>query len=215
MSLKLVGCRAHYVTPTNRVIPPQVSGVIIRGGDDIDPQHYGAHGDAGANYDAKRDRLEMTMVKNAIESGVPLLGICRGAQLINVVLGGTLHMDIRKQRKITPNKNSIFGIKWADLEPTSQMAGYLKREAIKINSLHNQAVNTISNHPVATAQDRDGFIQAFEKRAEHNHLPWIIGVQWHPEYMPYAIAQRRIFKTFAEAVRKTPNQLTEKHPLAH
>lgn len=211
--LQSVGCHAHYITAATSSIPPGINGVIIGGGDDIDPKHYGDSGDAGANYDAARDQLEMTMLQNALDTGIPILGICRGAQLINVVLGGTLHRDIRPKRQNTPNKNSIFGIKWADIEPSSRLAKTVRRKKLKINSLHNQAVKNLSNKLLVSAYDRDGFVQAFENKQDLETLPWITGVQWHPEYMPYAWAQRRLFKAFAKQARHTNQSLVAIHPL--
>ncbi|NNC55403.1 MAG: type 1 glutamine amidotransferase [Pseudomonadales bacterium] len=196
LMLFLTGLRAHYVTPQRPDIPPGVSGVLIGGGDDIDPTHYGLTGDAGAVYDAARDALEIEIIRNAIRCKVPVLGICRGAQLLNVVMGGNLHADIRPLRKRTPNRNSLFPIKSAKLEGESRLAAVMAKEKLWINSLHHQAVDKPGDGLRAVAFDADGFLQA----VEHTGEAFLIGVQWHPEYLPYIASQRRLFRGFASAM---------------
>ncbi|MDF2181150.1 type 1 glutamine amidotransferase [Neptuniibacter sp. CAU 1671] len=202
--LSLAGLRACYVTPDHPTLPKAAQGVLITGGDDIDPRHYGLTGDAGANYDARRDALEMALVRRALQEGVPLMGICRGAQLINVVLGGSLFTDIRPLRKLTPNRNSAFPIKWVEIDRASLLVRKLDRHRLKINSLHNQAIEKIARPLRVAAHDRDGFIQAFESQGE----PFILGLQWHPEYLFYLPRHRRLFKWFAQAVRNNPSRLS-------
>ncbi len=197
--LFLAGLNGVYVTPRKRKFPHEADGVIIGGGDDIEPEHYGDTGDAGATYDKERDELEMAVVRKALTCKIPILGICRGAQLINVVLGGTLHTDIRPQRKLTPNKNSLFPIKWADIVDDSRLIRILGKNPVKINSLHNQAINKVASILNVAARDRDGFVQAVESRREN----FILGVQWHPEYLPFSSSQRRLFRAFAYEVKAT------------
>lgn len=201
--LWMCGLRGHYVTPRRASIPDRVRGVIIGGGDDIQPRHYGLTGDAGAKYDAERDALELRIFKQAYDCGIPVLGICRGAQMINVALGGNLHQDIRPIRRKTPNRNSIFPIKKALLEPASKIFAIIGQASISVNSLHNQAVDSIAEPLQQCAADADKFVQA----VEHCKHEFIIGVQWHPEYMPYARAQRKLFTSFSAAVRATSNTL--------
>ncbi len=200
LALWLAGLRAHYVTPARPQLPLEARGVVIGGGNDIDPEHYGLDGDAGATYDPDRDALEMAVVRDAYYSKVPILGICRGAQLVNVVLGGNLHQDLRPLRRRTPNRNSARPIKWVSVDGDSRLADIAQRPAIKVNSLHNQAVDRVAAPLQAVAWDRDGFIQAVEGR----ETPFVVGVQWHPEYLPYKAAQRRLFRAFAGAVTASP-----------
>lgn len=197
--LRLVGLNAFYLSPKSQYIPEGARGVIIGGGDDIDPEHYGLTGDAGARYDLERDRLEMSMVREALGANVPLLGICRGEQLINVVMGGSLHIDLRPHRRKTPNRNSIFPIKKIDVVEDSCLYDTIEKPSLSVNSLHNQAVDQVAEGLQASAYDRDGFIQAIESRGDR----FIRGVQWHPEYMPYSLNQKRLFRSFASAVRSS------------
>lgn len=198
LQLALVGLRAIHVTPRHFALPSVVSGVIIGGGDDIDPEHYGASGDAGATYNPERDAMEMAITRRALKADLPLLGICRGAQLLNVVLGGSLHTDIRPMRRKTPNRNSLFRIKWVDLEQQSAMAAMLQRNPVRVNSLHNQAIDRVAEPLREVGWDKDGFIQAVEAREQH----FVYGVQWHPEYLLWSRAQRHLFRAFSRAVKQ-------------
>lgn len=197
------GLRAHYVTPASPLYPPGVVGVVIGGGDDVQPRHYGLVGDAGARYDPERDRLEMEIFEKAFANQMPVLGICRGAQLMNIVSGGNLLQDLRPLRRHTPNRNTIFRIKEAVLEPTSKVLQIVGHSPLRVNSLHNQAINEIAAPFRLAARDRDGFVQAIE----HPQHEFMVGVQWHPEYLPYARHHRRLFAAFARAVKSSARTL--------
>lgn len=191
------GLRARYVTPANPDFSADICGVVIGGGDDVQPRHYGLTGDAGARYDPERDDLELEIFKAAYDRGLPVLGICRGSQLMNIGRGGNLHQDLRPLREHTPNRNTIFRIKQAIVEPTSKLLDIVGDSPLWVNSLHNQAINEIAEPFRLAARDRDGFVQAIENPGHE----FMIGVQWHPEYLPYARQHRRLFAAFARAVK--------------
>ncbi|PWK47314.1 gamma-glutamyl-gamma-aminobutyrate hydrolase family protein [Pleionea mediterranea] len=195
-NLALAGLRAVYRYPDGPKVDQKIDGLIISGGDDIHPTHYGDPENEASRYDPARDQLEMDMLKAYLPENIPILGICRGAQLLNVVLKGTLHADIRPERKLTPNKYTAFPIKSVELEQDSRLADCVTPQTLTVNSLHNQAVKSLGEGLVVTAKDADGFIQAIERQDR-----FIVGVQWHPEYLPYISSQRDIFKCFAKAVR--------------
>lgn len=199
----MLGCRACYLNPQSRTLPIGVRGVVIGGGDDIDPEHYGATGDAGVTYDPARDQLEMSVIKAALANGLPLMGICRGAQLINVVKGGSLHIDIRPLRHLTPNRNSVFRVKSVELVADSRLANHLETKAIRVNSLHSQAIDVVGEALRVVARDRDGFIQAVESE----NGPFVLGTQWHPEYLPYRHHHRSVFSLFINQVRQSSVEL--------
>jgi putative glutamine amidotransferase len=201
LMLWVCGLRACYVTPTSPRYPEGVAGVVIGGGDDVQPQHYGLTGDAGARYDPERDELELEIFRIAFANQVPVLGICRGAQLMNIARGGNLHQDLRPLRKRTPNRNTIFKIKDAFIEPGTKLAAIVGRNELRVNSLHNQAIDDIGEPFRLAAMDLDGFVQAIE----HAQHPFMIGVQWHPEYLPYASHQRKLFAAFSRAVKNSRN----------
>jgi putative glutamine amidotransferase len=196
--LWLAGLRGHYMTAHRRDLPEGARGLIIGGGNDIEPEHYGLTGDAGATYDPERDAFEMEMVRWGLRDDLPILGICRGAQLINIVLGGSLHLDIRPLRQHTPNRNTVLPVKWADLVPDSALHAAVRHPALRINSLHNQAIDRTASELMVVARDRDGFIQA----VEHRTGQYVLGVQWHPEYLPYSAPHRALFRAFAAAVER-------------
>lgn len=196
-NLALSGVDSLYLTAASPTTERPVQGVIIGGGDDIEPIHYGAQGDAGSVYDPERDAFEMAVIRHCLNRRVPLLGICRGAQLINVVLGGSLFSDIRPLRKRTPNYNSVLPVKWVSLDPHKDLSFFMQKTVVKVNSLHSQAVDRLGEGLECVARDRDGFVQAIE-HAEG----FVLGVQWHPEYLPYQPAQRRLFDAFTNAVRE-------------
>lgn len=205
--LALQGAKAKYLTAESQFSPESFQGIIIGGGDDIEPEHYGLTGDAGAKYDAARDAFELKMLEHAAKAKIPVLGICRGAQLINIFMGGSLFQDIRPHRKLTPNRNTIFRIKDAEVYPQTHLYTVLQEKNIAINSLHNQAIDRLGRDIVVSARDKDGFVQAIEAQ----NLD-IMGVQWHPEYLPYASAHRRIFSSFVQRVYKSDEDLVFSKP---
>ena len=201
--LWLCGLRAVYITA--RTTPPSepIHGIIIGGGSDIEPHHYGGDHHPSRQYDMERDEFEMAMIQRALKENIPVLGICRGAQLINVVSKGSLHQDIRPLRKATPNKRRIRPIKWVELQPNSRVAEAMQTRKVKVNSLHEQAIDQIGQGLSVVGRDKDGFVQAIE-----SNYGFLIGVQWHPEYLPYQKQQRKLFSLFARAVRKTHRELS-------
>jgi putative glutamine amidotransferase len=192
-----VGLRAVYRTPGRSAAPVIVRGVIIGGGDNIEPTHYGAVGDGLAEYDVERDRFEIDILKRILDTGIPVFGICRGAQLINVVMGGTLYQDLRPLRRRTPNRNSAFPVKDAHVAAGSLLERCMGTRFTRVNSLHHQAVDRLADRLRVSARDSDGFIQGIEGPGHR----FLVGVQWHPEYLPYKRAQRALFRAFAESVR--------------
>jgi putative glutamine amidotransferase len=202
--LWFAGARSCYITPANPQLDVAIDGVVIGGGDDINPQHYGEQATAGSRYNSARDRLEMSMIKSALDAGIPIMGICRGAQLINVVLGGNLSQDIRPMRVLTSNRSSIFCNKWASMKTDSLLHKIVGSHTIKINSLHRQAVSCIAESLAVVATDDDNFVQAFESKKDD----FLLGVQWHPEYLFYKSSQRKLFTALVRAVNRQQKQLT-------
>lgn len=189
------GARACRMTPRNPQPPAALDGIVVSGGDDIDPGLYLPDAPETAPADAARDAFETEALHRAIDGGIPILGICRGAQLLNVVLGGRLHSDLRRIRQHTSNRRTPFARKTLQVEPGSQLAGILGGTRRRINSLHHQAISELGSELVVSGRDLDGIVQAVE-RPDH---PFMIGVQWHPEYLPLRPAQVALFRALVAA----------------
>lgn len=198
------GAKALYASPKNALIVDGFDGVIIGGGNDINPKHYGATGAAGARYDEARDELELATIKMAMQAQLPILGICRGAQLLNVARGGNLIGDLRPLRRLTPNRNSLFPIKRATIRSSSRLAKALRNESLMVNSLHHQAVDRLGYSLSAVAHDDDMFVQAIEGTEDE----FVIGVQWHPEYLIFQSAQLKLFKALITAAKTKSDKTT-------
>lgn len=144
-----------------------------------------------------RDQLEADLIDRALDRRLPLLGICRGAQLINVQLGGTLHTDIRDFYMETPQVTTVFPRKKVTIEDNSRLAGILGATECRVNALHHQAVSVLGGGLRVAAREDNAVIQAIE----HESLPFVIGVQWHPEYLVSETVQQRLFRALVAAAR--------------
>ncbi|MER2491180.1 gamma-glutamyl-gamma-aminobutyrate hydrolase family protein [Catenovulum sediminis] len=198
LSLYICGARAVRISANSPRYNERFDAFIISGGDDIHPTLYGEEVTAKAQYDRKRDKLEINYIHKALENHIPILGICRGYQLINVVCGGSLYTDIRDKRRKTSNKAILRAKKPVKVNANSKLARILNCTGIKVNSLHHQAIKTLGHNLQAVAYDRDHFIQAIE----HTGQKPILGVQWHPEYLVYKKTQRRLFNWLVREAEK-------------
>lgn len=189
-ALWLAGAKAVRISVKHVVEENTLAALVIGGGNDIGPEHYG--GDIGLKVksDPERDKFEIGWIKFALQEQLPLLGICRGAQLINVVLGGSLHQDIRMLRKLTYNRPGLLPTKQVHLGADSLLSQVCKRTHLRVNSLHHQAIKSPGDDLKAVGWDLDHIIQAVES----SDKPRIIGVQWHPEYLCYLPSQLRLFR---------------------
>lgn len=204
LALRWAGARPTLLTPDapNPELEADVDGVVITGGHDIDPVLYAAAPEVSPKYDPARDALESAVIDRALARGLPLLGICRGAQLLNVRLGGNLFQELRSRRKQTSNRWTIFPLKTLCIEPGTALAQTIDAPKIKINSLHNQGIDRLGHGLVVAGRDLDGIIQAIEAP---EHL-WLRGVQWHPEFLLYSHRQRRLFHELVEAARQRASE---------
>ncbi len=190
------GGQAVRLRPGIHSVPADLDGLVIGGGDDIDPVLYDEPDDEPDVYDAERDQFEREIIAEALKrDDMPMLGICRGAQLMNVVLGGTLHKDVRHMRLPRNNRDTVLPLKFARLKPDSLLCRTLQKQSVRINSLHHQAIRRTGEGLRAVAMDGDHIVQAVEHLARR----FTIGVQWHPEYLPYMPAHRRLFQRLVAA----------------
>jgi putative glutamine amidotransferase len=190
LALRLAGAVPERISVRHSARSQQLHGLIIGGGNDISPEHYGGDLDAKVKADPDRDRLEIMWIERALAYNIPLLGICRGAQLINTVLGGTLHQDIRPIRRLTYNRPGLMPTKQVRLESDSQLAGICGKTSLRVNSLHHQAIRDPGDGLRVVGRDLDGITQAVESTGGQP----ILGVQWHPEYLTYLPSQYALFR---------------------
>lgn len=197
LALKLAGATPERISVRHSPKEKPLDALIIGGGDDISPEHYNSDLDAKVKTDSARDRLEIEWIRKALEMNIPLLGICRGAQLINVVRGGTLHQDIRALRKRTYNRPGLLPTKQVRLSPGSILAEICSKLRLRVNSLHHQAIKDTGADLQAVGWDLDEIIQAVEWRKGR-----IVGMQWHPEYLIYLPSQFALFRWLAKTARE-------------
>ena len=161
--------------PADYVI--HLDGVLLTGGADIDPGQYGHHPDGNGGYENERDAFELDLLAAALDADLPVLGVCRGLQILNVHLGGTLHQHVPSHSRYdTPIDQTVHSVR---LEPGSCVFGLYGATA-EVNSLHHQAVDTLGHGLVVTGRADDGTIEAIEL-AERQ----VVAVQWHPEMLDH------------------------------
>jgi len=152
--------------------------------------------------DKDRDELEFNLINKAYQNNLPILGICRGAQLINVYFKGTLHSSIAQFYDEEPNRHSIFPVKDVTLNPGSKLQGIFNEKHLLVNALHNQAVDKKGENIDIVAWEKNSVVQGIES---HN-TPFIIGVQWHPEYLINRSLHRKLFKSLVQAAQQVGNR---------
>ncbi|MEX1667438.1 gamma-glutamyl-gamma-aminobutyrate hydrolase family protein [Zhongshania guokunii] len=197
-ALQRCGAEAYRLTPRRSALPDHLDAIIISGGDDIDQRLYLPDAPEIAPINRERDRFEMIALELSLSRGLPILGICRGAQLLNVVLGGTLHSDLTMMRRLTSNKRMLLPRKTLHLETYSKLFQIFGKEQCKINSLHHQAIKDLGQGLRVAGRDADYIIQAVED-PEHRCR---IGVQWHPEYLPFQLRQLHLFRHLVASARR-------------
>lgn len=180
-------------------------GLVLSGGGDIDPGYFGQppHTDLGlVNED--RDLFELALYRAAKAKGIPILGICRGIQVINVAEGGTLHQHLpARPNTLQHSQKNKDGTPFhtVKLESSSMLAKHYGSETIRTNSYHHQAIDKLGTELKASAWAEDGTIEAVEGIGKTFGKTFVLGVQWHPE-MSFARYPEHLapFRTFMERV---------------
>ncbi|MFD1343353.1 gamma-glutamyl-gamma-aminobutyrate hydrolase family protein [Litorisediminicola beolgyonensis] len=197
LNLWLAGARALKWQSGREIDLERVHGVVIGGGDDIAPTLYGGELRMGIRIDHDRDQLEQDVIRAAFDRELPILGICRGAQMLNVTLGGTLHQEAYKVFEDSIYVRTILPRKHVTLDEDTLLARVTCRSSLKVNALHHQAVNDLGRGLRVAARDQGGMVQAIERVRD----PFALGVQWHPEHLFYRRPHRRLFRALVEAAR--------------
>lgn len=184
-----------------------LDGILFSGGPDLYPFLFGEETLAGCkDVSFLRDKTEMLLFSCFYEKKKPILGICRGIQLINVALGGTIYQDIVSQRSELPKiaHNQPFVYSQPAHTVSLQKHTYLEKitgtSSLKVNSVHHQAIKDVAKELIVSARSSDGLIEAVEKP----DYPYLIGVQWHPEYLfDTSEDAKKLFHSFVSACHDT------------
>lgn len=178
----------------------RIDALLLTGGDDPDPELFGEEPHPEIELvDARRDRFEIALVHGARARAMPVFGICRGVQLMNIALGGDIYQDIPSQTEsgIRHVQQRLDDGPWheIDLEPGSRLAGLLGAEKLRVNSFHHQACRRPGDGLQVSARSADGIPEALEDPGQ----AFFLGVQWHPELG--GAGSRELFAAFLESAR--------------
>ncbi|MCK1976452.1 gamma-glutamyl-gamma-aminobutyrate hydrolase family protein [Jeotgalicoccus huakuii] len=182
-----------------------LDALVLSGGDDVDPEFFGEapHQKMGA-IEPGRDAYEMKLIDFALDANIPILGICRGAQVLTIHQGGTIYQDLYSQvgegtYKHNQEVPKNYLTHKVSIKENTKLHSILGQTKVKTNSFHHQAVKTIPDHFEITAKTSDGIIEAVESKSYN----FLIGVQWHPEgtYLVDEYSQK-IFAALVKAAAK-------------
>jgi len=182
-----------------------VDGLLISGGQDVNPQNYGEEPlpNLGDIF-PERDDFEYGLLKAALEAKKPVLGICRGVQIINTYFKGSLYqdlsymgIDVLKHNQVNTPSRVTHSV---TVDKNSKLFEIFGEEKFMVNSFHHQAIKEVGNGLVKTAAAPDGITEAVEK----TDYPFLVGVQWHPEMLHESVEMMN--KLFARFIREASNE---------
>ena len=189
------------------VVVDKIDGLLLSGGSDLHPSYYDEEPVPELDVTiSERDELEMVLVDAALRRGIPIFGICRGMQVLNAAMGGTLYQDLPSQvdrdllkhRQTTPKWQATHEIKVLD---NSRIAEIMGGGTTKVNSYHHQAIKDLAEGFVVSAKSSDGIVEAMEYRDLSER--WILAVQWHAEAMRQAgIEHSSLFEAHVAAAER-------------
>ncbi len=180
----------------------RLDGLLVSGGDDVDPALYGeAEDENSLGVNPARDHLDIALIKAAVSRKMPLLGICRGTQIINVAFGGTLHKDVEQdgfRRHMFMENDRNVPVHTIKLEKGSLLEAVYGRDRVEVNSFHHQAVKDPGQGVAINGYSEDGVPEVIQLAEGH---PFSVAVQWHPEMMFDSEEQAKLFRAFVAACR--------------
>jgi putative glutamine amidotransferase len=171
-----------------------VDALIITGGGDVDPTNYNTPaGPQLGPTDLVRDAADLAITRAAVESNVPTLATCRGIQVLNVAMGGTLIQHVDDHMRVDMYNEDVHAV---EIDPASRLATILGIDALGVNSMHHQVIDRLGPGVRAVARNHDGHIEAIEIDA----APAVLGVQWHPELMRHRSDHLALFEDLVRQV---------------
>lgn len=171
----------------------RVDGLLVTGGDDVNPSRYGAVAEADTKaVDPALDDYEIALIRGAVRDNRPMLCVCRGIQILDVALGGTLHQHYDGHFDL-PNYNQ--GVHEVHLEPGSMLAKVMGATDVAVNSLHHQALDVLAPQLVAVGRSDDGLVEGVEVEGG----AFALGVQWHPELLRHRPEHFALFEALVAA----------------
>ena len=193
------------------VVVEAVVVVVVTGGGEVENRIYGTGYSGERRKDfSLRTRFESVLIREVRRRGMPVLGICRGMQMLNVVTGGTLYDDVQTQREDSLShlkQEDLEGAShWVEVEAGSVLSKITGKKRIRANSFHRQGIRRLGEGLKAVATAPDGLVEAVEA----GEGGFTLGVQWHPERMMNDENQFRIFSYFVREAKRFGEGLTEK-----
>lgn len=202
MAILIAGGKPVRITTRKPRKHLHIDGLVISGGTDIHPERYGEQPKPVYHYDEARDKLEAGWLRKAWEENIPVLAICRGAQLMNIERGGNLHFDVSKAYEKAQYPSGlwarIFYRKPIHIEEGSQLHRILELTHCRVNSLHTQSVDRVGTGLKITAKEPNGVVQTIEDSKQR----FCVGVQFHPEYLIHRRRFRDLFRALVEAAKE-------------
>lgn len=200
-ALSDAGAKVRWIGPEEIGAVTACDGLLIPGGDDVDPKLYGQEkSEQCGPQNPLRDRLDPALLKAFLPTGKPVLGVCRGLQMLNVHLGGTLHQDIKELQGLC-HQGSVWQAKPSHdvaLQEQSKLRAILDKDKLTVNSIHHQAADALGQGLQVAARSRDGIVEAIELEGH----PFCLAVQWHPEILFRKCPESRaILQAFVDACR--------------
>lgn len=192
-ALTIIDADVRLVAPPGpdraRAVVADCDGLLLTGGEDVDPRRYGEEVAGADEISVERDEVELAALDRALSDDLPVLAICRGVQLLNVALGGTLYQHLADHGREDPDyidhdrlqtlKAPAHSIHVRD---TDFLRGVLPEGGFPVNSYHHQGIRELGEYLRPVARADDGLVEAVELHGPHGDS-WVAGVQWHPERM--------------------------------
>lgn len=198
LALRRAGARVRRLRPPLRpALLDDLDGVVIGGGAHVEPRRYQQQPSIEYVYDEQRDEFEWAVLGSVIRRRLPLLGICRGAQLINVYRGGSLYQNLPEDIPGIHLRRHVLARKRIEISSGSLLEQVMHVPHVLVNSLHQQGVRELGEGLRVSARDQWGIVQAIENSERGG--AFMLGVQWHPEYLLAHRAHRRLFRDLVVA----------------